>query len=580
MQLIHTAVGVVVALHTVALAAPKPQIAGVLEAPGIALGQHVIATAFCDSSARAVLLLLNGDVVAVDAAAKMTSIGNIGGTAPRASMACDRSDRIVVARKGELVVFDRGAMTTVKASITMPIAGRTLADGSVAFASSGTVVHWDGTQVDEWSFPPPAYLDKAAISGDGRAIAGFVKGVTTVFDAAGTFATPPPRASAVAWAPDSQSLFATTQQGLLRWKVGAAATDVTVVDAKLRGHTIGVAGRRLVVITMGSTNVIELDAKGAPVGATVSSTRWPGAFAHLAAGDAPFAVVAGDQRAYVLDLTTSGPLIDAQHVVGSIRGLAFSPDGRSLAFGGGANDIVVADVVTGAITERLPVKMLGVDQVRWTRDAIIVAGFRTLVKWNRDRAMTETTTSVGSTVDEAGEIVDGATACGKLPPPGPMTGFGPPPAPTRVDASSVYFAAACRQGLTVFRAKDLTVVAQTTARPYAFALGLAGKQPRAFYAERLDIHAVDAKGDTRVITLPRLTGTPVGAILSIVASRDRRRLAVAMTDQLVIIDVARMAPVMAEPTTDVSAIAWSPDGKQLAVAHRAGIDMWTLPRLK
>ena len=31
--------------------------------------------------------------------------------------------------------------------------------------------------------------------------------------------------------------------------------------------------------------------------------------------------------------------------------------------------------------------------------------------------------------------------------------------PTRVDASSGYLAAACRQGLTVFRAKDLTVVA-------------------------------------------------------------------------------------------------------------------------
>ena len=579
MQLIQTAVGVVVALHTVALAAPKPQITSVVEAPGIALGQHVIATAFCDTSARAVLLLLNGDVVAVDAAGKMTSVGNVGGTIPRGAMACDRKDRIVVARKGELAVFDGGAVTTVKASITIALAGRTLTDGTVAFVSSGTVVHWDGTQVDEWTFPPPAYLDKAAISGDGRTIAGFVKGVTTVFDSAGTFTTPP-RASAVAWAPDNQSLFASTQQGLVRWKVGAAANDLTVIDAKLRGHSIGVAGRRLVVITIGGAAVVELDSKGAQVGTTISSTRWPGAFAHLAAGDAPFAVVTGDQRAHVLDLATSGPLIDAQHVVSSIRGIAFSPDGRSLAFGGGAQDIVVADAFTGAITERLPVKALSIDQVRWTRDAIIVAGFRTLIKWNRDRAMTETSTPVGAGVDEAGEIVDGASACGKLPPPDPGPGFGPPAAPTRVDASSAYLVAACRQGLTVFRAKDLTVVAQTTARPFAFALGLVGKQPRAFYAQRLDVHAVDAKGDTRVITLPQLTGTPVGMILSIVASRDRRRLAVAMTDQLVIVDVARMAPVMAEPTTDVSAIAWSPDGKQLAVARRGAIELWTLPRLK
>ncbi len=576
MQPIQTTVGVLLALHTVALAAPKPQITSLVEAPGIALGQPVIATAFCDRSARGVVLLINGDVVAVDAAGKTTQVGNLGTTTPRAVMACDHNDRIVVARKGELAVFDRGTLTTIKAPIAAPIAGRTLTDGSVAFASNGTMVHWDGTQLDEWQFPPPVYMDRTAISGDGRALAGFVKGVLTVFDATGT-ATTPPRANAVAWAPDHQSLLALTSQGLVRWQLGAAPTDVTVVDVRLRGHTLAVAGRRLVVVTMGGAWVVELDAKGAQVGATISSSRWPSAYAHVAAGDAPFAVIAGDRRAHILDLTTSGPLIDTQHVVGSIRSLAFSPDGRSLAFGGGASDLVVADTTTGAITERLPLKAISIDQVRWTRDAIIAVGYRSLVRWDRDRAMTETATSAGTVVDDAGATLDGAAACAKLPPAAPGAGWGPA-APTRVDAAGGSLMAACRQGLTVFGGKDLAVIASTTARPYAFALGLVGKQPRAFYAVGRDLHVVDAKGDTRVMTLPPRTGAPLGGILSIVPSRDRRRLAVATTDELVIVDVARMVPVMSEPSTETSAVAWSPDGKQLAVAHRTGIELWVLPR--
>jgi uncharacterized protein with WD repeat len=44
------------------------------------------------------------------------------------------------------------------------------------------------------------------------------------------------------------------------------------------------------------------------------------------------------------------------------------------------------------------------------------------------------------------------------------------------------------------------------------------------------------------------------------------------------VDVARMVPVMSEPSTETSAVAWSPDGKQLAVAHRTGIELWVLPR--
>jgi dipeptidyl aminopeptidase/acylaminoacyl peptidase len=437
------------------------------------------------------------------------------------------------------------------------------------------VVHWDGTQIDDWSFTPPQFLDRPVLSGDGRALVGSVRGVTTMYDATGTVFTPP-RANAVAWAPDRQSLIATTSQGLVRWKLGAAATDVTVIDAKVRGFQMTSAGNRFVIAGMGSAQVVEIDAQGAQVGVTTQSTRWPSAFANVAAGKADFAIVAADRAAHVLDLTKGGALIDNQHATAIIRTLAFSPDGTKLVFSGTPQELVVADARSGAISERLPVKAMSIDQLRWTREAIIASGFRTLIRWNRDR-VTEGTKAVTESIDDAGAPVDGMAACAKLPPPQDAgTEFRSPPAPVRVDAAGDLIAASCRQGLAVFRRKDLSPLVSTTERPYAFSL--AGPQARVVYGKGRDLHVVDAKGDRVAFTLPVATGTPGGSIVTIVASRDRRYLALATSSELVVISAARLLPILVTPATNISGIAWSPDGKQLAVAQHAAIDIWTLPK--
>jgi len=560
MQRISSVLGVL-ALHAVAQAAPQPQITHLIADPGIQLGHSISGAAFCDTSMRAALVLQTGEVVGIDAAGTKTPLGNIGAVGPRASVACDARDRVVVARKGELLVLDAGAVSTVKAPIGAPIGGRTLDDGTVAFVSNGMVVHWDGTQVDDWSFTPPPFLERPVLSGDGRALVGRVRGQTTVFDAGGT-SPAPPRMNGVVWAADNQALVGTTAQGLVRWKLGAA--DVTVLDPKIRGFQVASAGKRVVVTGMSAAQIIELDAQG--VTRVVASTRWPAMFPSVVGGKADFAVVTADRAAYVLDLTKAGALIDDRHATATIRSLAFSPDGAKLVFAGTPQELTVADARSGAITERLPIKAFGIDQLRWTRDAIIAGGFRALIKWSRDN-VTEGTKAPTEGLDEAGLPVDGSAACGKLPPdPMDIAGRGPP-APIRVDAAGAYFAASCRQGLTVFRTKDLAPVATTTERVYAFALVGA----RAFYAKGRDLHVVDAKGDRVALTLPSAT-----AINIVVASR--KRLAIATNGELVIVDTARLVPVMSTPAEGITGVAWSPDGRRLAVAAQAAIDLWTLPR--
>src|SRR5687768_15489739 len=102
--------GVVAALPLAAHAAPS-SIKPVVEPVGIKLSSSVAEQAYCNGSHRAIALLRDGSVVAIDSSGT-TTLGNVGRIGVRYTVTCNGNDHVLVTRGAELATIDRSGMTT------------------------------------------------------------------------------------------------------------------------------------------------------------------------------------------------------------------------------------------------------------------------------------------------------------------------------------------------------------------------------------------------------------------------------------------------------------------------------------
>ncbi|HEY5934108.1 MAG TPA: hypothetical protein VIU61_05730, partial [Kofleriaceae bacterium] len=454
-------------------------------------------------------------------------------------------------------------------------------DGTVAVVDNdGTVWKWDGTQlVSAWQakLTKPLPPGRLALRGDGKALAFLAHDATTIHHADGHM-DPAPRAFSAVWS--GNELVHVHRGGLARWTPGTDITRSTVLDSKLTGYQLALGGRRVVVTATSTAEVRELDASGAVI-SSASATRLPGGYKMFALGTASFGVVAVGRRAHVLDLTRSSVVIDEQHPLEAPRALAFSPDGASLAMTGSDNDLMVTTIRT-SVVRRLVASDKRVHNVHlaWVSDGIYVTGEGGYLHWDRKGAVTARRAGFPISFTRAGEAIETTRKGGVIVHrrTGPVTFAFDPAIDADVGSDSIHRIdldhdhAVVKRGRRVelyrldTRAARMVQVAATESLRFPNVIGLAGKTPRAFYVDGRKLRVLDAKGDTEIATLSSFSTW-------LAVSKDRRRVAVAHgTTEISIFDADSGKSVATLPVDGmVTAMAWSPDGKRLAVASPKGV---------
>lgn len=563
---------VLLASAGLARAAPTPR--PLIAPSGIDLGSIVAGTAFCETSQRAVLALSTGELVAIDATGALHKLGSIGRNVANVPLVCDRTDRIFAAISASVVTVGNGSSSSYTGSFSYARLTRLLDDGTVALVDNdGVVWLWDGTQlVKSWQakLAPGMPTGRVALRGDGKALAVFAQDATTIHHADGREAAAP-RAFSAEWL--GTDLVYVHRGGLARWAPGMPITNPALLDAKLSGFQLALAGRRAIVTTFTTAEIRELDAAGSVIG-SATATRLPGGYKRFAFGSASFGVVAVGSTAHVFDLTRSSVVIDEQHPLESPRVLAFSPDGGSLAMLGGDSDVLVA-TLRNAVVHRLvsPAKRLYNGHLAWTGTGIYTSGESGYLHFDRKGAVTHKRAMFLHAFTHAGEAIENDRGRGIIiqRKSGPVSyALGADPI-QRIDVDNDH--AAIRRGrhIELYRLDDkassLAPIATSPELRFSQFVAVAGsKTPRAFYVDDRKVRVLDANGDKELAILGSFP-------TALVVSKDRRRVAVAnQAGGISIFDADSGKHVTGLLLAgSVSALAWSPDGKRLAVASSAGV---------
>jgi WD40-like Beta Propeller Repeat len=563
-------------LAATAAAAP----ARIVDTTGVRLAAPPVAAAFCDGSARAVFLLRNGDVVAIDDRGALATLHSTGLMPGEVAMTCDASDRIAIAGAGKLVELD-GATVTSRVGPQHVRDARLLDDGTAAFVDwKGTVWRWNGSALTSWTFKPAVtYPGRFEISGDGNSIATVVRSQAVVYRADGTTDTGP-TALGVVWDRDGRSLLVGQISGLGRWVAGDPADRVEVVDRTLIGSRMIREHDRIIAIQPSRLDIRTLDRAGQVTG-DVTISRVPSAPKLVAVGRAPFAVIGGLDSAWIANLTSSNDLVERHHPKDPVFAMAFSPDGKSLAFIAGDDEVVVASIDRrGLRVQEPPDKTMLVKRVGWPASGTLVAaGTNGIVRWSRDgkRRTDPTDRILGMT--PAGETIELTPSMRVIVRrASPITldaifDFHKPPA--EADVAGQLLALSSLKNVSIWNlagGTDVPIVTFDTTHWISHPV-LVGARPAVMFATARDLYAVDASGEHLVERLPSLIG-------AVAVRDDRQRVAVGCSDgTIVIFDAAGHrvgAPL--KSSGQITALAWSPDGSRLAVAVMRSIEVWTPPK--
>src|SRR5205085_2582312 len=132
-----------------------------------------------------------------------------------------------------------------------------------------------------------------------------------------------PTAMFAVWLDDTSVLFTDRTGTVGRWAIDAPATEWSKVDqvptaARFLRSTLVPAGKRFILDRLdGVMRTISIDKQGAASAASI--TRVPTGRRVIVAGDAPFAVIAVNDRAFVVDLTRPSQAIDIMMPAGPVE---------------------------------------------------------------------------------------------------------------------------------------------------------------------------------------------------------------------------------------------------------------------
>jgi WD40 repeat protein len=474
-------------------------------------------------------------------------------------------------------MVDAGRVTTGK--LTNDVRDlEVLADGTLLVLDGlGNVSRWNGTtSTTVWSMGRPV-SDLASLDASGDKTVTTVAGRIEVTTKAGAKLIGP-NALIATWLDDDSVVFSDRSGVVARWAIDAPATEWHEVDhvedfSRFVRTELHRAGKRFIIERSdGVLRTISIDARGIASAAPI--TRMPIGRRVIAAGDAPFAIVAVGDRAFVVDLTR--PMaIDPTLPSGIVDSMAFSPDGRELAMFAG-QDIVVAAVDRSAFRRLVPPTRI--------RGLLTWAGDGTLFLMNN---LIQTRFNPDGTAEQRKIRAIGFTSSGN-----PVTvtrdqrlvidrihseqSFQIPTgiSPLKVDVTDrlVAIRSARRIDLYALDAPaDAPPIRRTREANFMRDGALVGDTGILFVDDTNSLFLAD---DTGEHALGKLQGFPMFAV-----SPDRKRVALAMQEAVSVYDAhGKLVDGFTSGVGPIRALAWSPNLHTLAVAGRDGVELWSVPR--
>jgi WD40 repeat protein len=561
----------------VSTAQAAPRVVPFLPTPGIRLPATAQSGTFCAASQRAIIRTHKNTLVSIDASRSVLEVATLPVGLLPGRMICDAKDRIYIAASKTLVMVDAGRVTTGK--LTNDVRDlEVLADGTLLVLDGlGNVSRWNGTtSTTVWSMGRPV-SDLASLDASGDKTVTTVAGRIEVTTKAGAKLIGP-NALIATWLDDDSVVFSDRSGVVARWAIDAPATEWHEVDhvedfSRFVRTELHRAGKRFIIERSdGVLRTISIDARGIASAAPI--TRMPIGRRVIAAGDAPFAIVAVGDRAFVVDLTR--PMaIDPTLPSGIVDSMAFSPDGRELAMFAG-QDIVVAAVDRSAFRRLVPPTRI--------RGLLTWAGDGTLFLMNN---LIQTRFNPDGTAEQRKIRAIGFTSSGN-----PVTvtrdqrlvidrihseqSFQIPTgiSPLKVDVTDrlVAIRSARRIDLYALDAPaDAPPIRRTREANFMRDGALVGDTGILFVDDTNSLFLAD---DTGEHALGKLQGFPMFAV-----SPDRKRVALAMQEAVSVYDAhGKLVDGFTSGVGPIRALAWSPNLHTLAVAGRDGVELWSLPR--
>jgi hypothetical protein len=563
----------------VSTAHAAPRVVPFLPTPGIQLDGNALSATFCDASQRAIVRTNKNTLVSIDAKRTLREIAKLPAGTPAEPIVCDARDRIVIGGFRKLVtVVDGQVKTDTFPGQIRDI--RALADGTLLILDgTGNVVHWDGTAPTTlWSTGRAPGSGTSLDDSGEKSLAVFAGRVEVTTKGAKVLG---PSALFAIWLDDNSVLFS-DQTGLVaRWAIDAPSNEWTKVDLvaspfRFVRSTLYRAGKRFLVDRIdGVLRTISFDAKG--VASVASIARMPPGRRVVAAGDAPFAVIAVADRAFFVDLTRPAMAIAPTLPSGTVESMAFSPDGRELAMFAG-QDIIVAAIDRTAFRRLVPPTLI--------RGLLMWAGDGTLFVMNN---LTQTRFNPDSTTEQRKIRAIGFTSAGN-----PVTvtrdqrlvidrihseqSFAIPAgiSPVKVDVTDRLVVIRSAQRIDVYAldaADDAPPIRRTRAASFMRDGALVGDTGILFVDDTNSLFLAD---DTGEHALGKLQGFP---ILAVAPDRKRVAVAIAMQESVAVYDDhGKLVDRFSSGVGPIRALAWSPNLHTLAVAGRDGVELWTVPR--
>ena len=548
-----------------------------MQTPGIALGKAVNASAFCEGSQRAVFRQFDGTVISVGTDGVVKQLGATSSAA--AAMACDRNDRVIVTAGLKMFVLANGQVTqeTLPADVRY---ARVLDDGAFGLVDvKGNVYRYTTTLQQTWTAGRPLF-SQFELDGAGEQILQSTGSRIEITDRNGK--RQGPMAITAAWLDNKTVLFGDRTGMIGRWPTDQPTdkfTQIVLPKPALRTTFIRTifqsAGKRMIMHRNdGPIHVASFDAQG--IAKTVMISRIPQGRRTMASGDAPFAIIAVNDRAVVVDLTRHAFVIDHDHPLGAVDAMAFSPDGRELAMLGGDRDVLIASL-DGKRTRRLSTPNSFVRApLRWAPDGTLIAGSlgQQLLRWSLDGTLeTRNERTVGFTpaggsitlTQQRTVVIDRGHSEQTFQITDQLFGV------IRADVTDRYLVLRASKRVEVYVLSGIpgaAPVLRSREKTFLRDAALVGDRNLYYVDDQGWLYWADGKSEKQ---LDRYIGSTTAV------TDDRKRFAIASVMGIDVYDTLGNRIAQLTTRANVQALAWSPDRRTLAVATRDGVELWTVP---